>query len=248
MTMMTSNFISLVKLSAQREVLKKLVFSRPKKSDVEKISARLVSHRGQRFLNFEYFLPGNTVSHKNVSIPELDSQLEELISEYNQVNLITTLSDAEYKISSSGKEALLGYDKLYRRLSGDAPQFESAIEALDRQKNYILKGNEDFLIKLGISDKNGRVHDKKQGKFRQINRFLEHIEDIYESFPNSETLNVFDLCCGKSYLSFAVYYFLNGIKFYSYLIFSHLLSGGNKSTSDILVFDKSRHKRYTRLS
>lgn len=209
---MKNKFISLVKLSAEREALKKLVFSRPTKSEIQKISARLISHRNNRFLSFEYYLPGNTVSQKNVSISELEGELSALISEYKQANLITTVSDAEYKISSSGKEALLGADKLLRRLSGDAPEFESAIEELDRRKNYILKGDEAFLIKLGVSDKSGRVHDKKQGKYRQINRFLEHIENIYNTLPKTDTLNVLDLCCGKSYLSFAVYYFLVEIK------------------------------------
>ncbi len=209
---MKNKFISLVKLSAEREVLKKLVFSRPKKSEAQKVSARLISHRGNRFLSFEYSLPGNTVSQKNVPLGELDTILSELLSEYKQANLITTVSDAEYKISSSGKEALLGADKLQKKLSDDAPKFESAIEELDRRKNYILNGSEPFLMKLGISDKSGRVHDKRQGKYRQINRFLEHIENIYELLPKETELNVFDLCCGKSYLSFAVYYFLTEIK------------------------------------
>ena len=163
-------------------------------------------------MSFEYYLPGNTVSQKNVPITELDNVIPELLSEYKQANLITTAQDAEYKISSSGKEALLGADKLLRKLSGDAPKFESAVEELDKRKNYILHGDEPFLIKLGISDKTGRVHDKKQGKFRQINRFLEHIENLYPSFSESGEINVFDLCCGKSYLSFAVYYLLTEIK------------------------------------
>ena len=209
---MKNKFISLAKLSAEREILKKLVFSRPQKSEVTKVSARLISHRGRSFLNFEYSLPGNTVSQKNVPISELDEILSSLISEYRQANLITTVSDAEYKISSSGKEALLGADKLLKKLSSESPAFESAIEELDRRKNYILTGSEPFLIKLGISDKSGRVHDKRQGKFRQINRFLEHLENIYATLPKDGELNVFDLCCGKSYLSFAVYYYLVEIK------------------------------------
>ena len=209
---MKNKFKALIKLSAERELLRKLVFSRPKNSEIQKVSARLVSHRGNKFLNFEYSLPGNTVSQKNFTLSELDTELEALLLEYRQANLITTASDAEYKISSSGKEALLGYDKLLKKLSTEAPAFEKAIEELDRRKNYVLRGDESFLIKLGISDKNGRVHDKKQGKFRQINRFLEHIENLYSTLPVEGELNVFDLCCGKSYLSFAVYYFLTEIK------------------------------------
>ena len=56
------------------------------------------------------------------------------------------------------------------------------------------------------------MHDKRQGKFRQINRFLENLSDIYPLFPAEKKLTVYDLCCGKSYLSFAVYYYLTAIK------------------------------------
>ena len=56
------------------------------------------------------------------------------------------------------------------------------------------------------------MHDKKQGKFRQINRFIEHIEGVYDKLPKSGEISVYDLCCGKSYLSFAVYYYLTAVK------------------------------------
>ena len=204
----TEAFIKAVMLSMEREIIKKLVFSRPKSSEIQKVSARLVAHRGRRMLAFEYSLPGNTVSHKNAAEDTAEELLTELISEYAQANLITTLGDVEWKISKSGKEALLGADKLKNKLSGEPAGFETAIAALDNKKNYLLSGSEEFLIKLGISDKTGRVHDKRQGKFRQINRFLEIIEDVYPELPREGDLTVYDLCCGKSYLSFAVYYYL----------------------------------------
>ena len=69
----TELFIEAVKLSFNKDVIKKLVFSRPKSSEIQKVSARLVSHRGRRILAFEYSLPGNTVSHKNVGEAELES-------------------------------------------------------------------------------------------------------------------------------------------------------------------------------
>ena len=207
-----SDFLSLVCASFKKEVLKKLIFSRPKETEIIKVSGRLCSHRGRRILALEYSLPGNTVSQKNISECELEAKLTELIDLYSQANLITTLGDAEWKTSKSGKEVLLGGDALLRRLNGRAPSFESAIEELDRKKNYILSGKEDFLITLGISDASGRVHDKKQGKFRQINRFLEHIENVYKELPQNKKILIYDLCCGKSYLSFAVYHYLTSIK------------------------------------
>ena len=198
----------------KREALKKIVFSRPNSAEVKakKVSGRLCAHRGRRILALEYTLPGDTVSQKNIAEENVESTILSLLDEYNQANLITQLGDVEWKISKSKKEALLGFDSLMRKLQGAAPTFESAIEVLDKKKNYILNGNEAFLLALGISDKSGRVHDKKQGKFRQINRFLEHIEDLYSTLPTDGTLHIYDLCCGKSYLSFAVYYYLTEVK------------------------------------
>lgn len=65
---------------------------------------------------------------------------------------------------------------------------------------------------MGVSDANGRVHDKKQPKFRQINRFLELIRDTESALPATGCLHICDLCCGKSYLSFAVYHYFTAIR------------------------------------
>ncbi len=205
-------FIALILSAFRREVIRRLVFSRPKTSETKKISARLVSHRRGKLLALEYYLPGDTVKHKNLTEDEIEDGVRELLLEYCQANLITTLGDAEWKISTKGKCALLGADKLSRKLEGEAPDFERAIEELDRRKNYILTGNEDFLKALGVSDATGRVKDKRQGKFRQINRFLEHIEEVYTELPREGEITIYDLCCGKSYLSFAVYYYLVVVK------------------------------------
>ena len=210
--MKATEFLFLVKRAFENESLKKLVFSRPEGSEVNKISCRLVAHRGKRLLAMEYSLPGNTVSHKNLLEEDLENELMPIIKTYRQANLITQLGDAEYKRAKEGKEVILGGENLKRKLEGQSPKFESAIEALDKKKNYILSGNEEFLKKLGISSADGRVHDKKQGKFRQINRFLEHIEDIYSALPTDGEIKIYDLCCGKSYLSFAVYYYLTEVK------------------------------------
>ena len=206
------DFVALIESAFKTETLKKLVLSKPIDSEISKISARLVAHRGRRILALEFSLPGNTVSHKNLSEDELNAELVQLIDGYRQVNLITTLGDAELKRSKSGKETVLGGENLRRKMSGDTPAFEKAIETMDKKKNYILEGDELFLKKLGISSSDGRVHDKKQGKFRQINRFLEHIENIYPRLPKDGQIKIYDLCCGKSYLSFAVYHYLTEIK------------------------------------
>lgn len=210
--MKSREFIKVVLLAFDKEIIKKLVFSRPKTSEIVKVSGRLVAHRGRKILALENSLPGNTVSHKNLSREELEGELALLLAEYRQANLITTLGEVEWKISQKGAQALLGADKLVRKMSGEEQAFERAIASLDNEKNHILTGSEDFLIKLGVSDARGRVHDKRQGKFRQINRFLEHIEDVYKHLSKDGDILIYDLCCGKSYLSFAVYYYLTAVK------------------------------------
>ena len=210
---MTNNDFSALVLDAfTRGAIKKLVFSRPRRGEISKVSARIAKTKRGPVLALEYFLPGDTVSHKNLTQDMITGEINTLTEIYNQANLITTVANAEFKRSKSGSEVILGFDALRRKLAGDAPSFESAIEELDKKKNYILDGSEPFLIKLGISSENGRVHDKKQAKFRQINRFLEHIGEIYDKLPRDGELKIYDLCCGKSYLSFAVYHYLTAIK------------------------------------
>ena len=212
MPMTQNDFASLIILSAERGALRKIVFSKPISSEIKKVSARAVDMRGRIAISFEYSLPGDTVSQKNFSLSTAEEELSRLLAEYGQANLITSVSDAEYKLSKRGEEVYLGADKLRRRLSELDGAREIKLESIDNEKNRILSGGEHFLLALGISDKSGRIHDKKQGKFRQINRFLEHIETVYSELSREGELLVYDLCCGKSYLSFAVYYYLTEIK------------------------------------
>ena len=207
------DFARLVTLAYQKRAIKKLVLSRPTSDDAPlKIAGRLAMRRGRPILTLERTLRGNTVSQQNVTEAELSDVLTPLFTEYRQVNLLTHLGDAEQKQKKDGELVQLGTEKLWRKLS-DAPDTpEEAIGALDRKKNYILSGKEPFLVTLGISDKDGRVHDKRQAKFRQINRFLEILGDYYENLPKEGTLHVLDLCSGKSYLSFAVYHYLTAVK------------------------------------
>ncbi len=207
----TTDFLSLIRLSFDKGAIKKIIFSRPREKGAEKISGRLCQNRGKRILSLEFSLKGNTVSQKNLTAQNID-EIAEFVNSYSQINLLTALGDAEYKLKKDGTAVILGGDKLRRKLQSDISKNEAVLEELDRKKNYFLKGDEEFLFALGISSREGRVHDKKQGKFRQINRFLEHIEDLCPALCGKDELLIYDLCCGKSYLSFAVYYYLTKLK------------------------------------
>lgn len=79
-------------------------------------------------------------------------------------------------------------------------------------KNYILKNGEyvDWMFRLGLMDKDGKVVSHKQKKFRQINKFLEMLSDIEENVPENSI--IVDMGCGKSYLTFAMYHYFNIVK------------------------------------
>ncbi len=216
MNSITYNLSSLVILSAKKCLLKKAVFSKPdRQSGITKAVASAVTIRNTLMLQLEIFHTDNKATHKNLDPTQSETvgYFTEFCKGFSQVNVITTVGDCEYRRAPSGKEIILGGDKLRTKLE-NAEASRSGIEVggHNRVKNYILSGNEEFLIKLGISDTNGRPHDKKLPKLRQINRFLEYVRDAEKYLPSTDPIYICDLCCGKSYLSFAVYHYFANIK------------------------------------
>ena len=101
----------------------------------------------------------------------------------------------------------------YRKLTEQRKQKDLSH---NRSKSYILKEGEcvDFLVDLGVMTKDGKVVKAKYDKYRQINRFLEFIEDIIPQLDKSSEQTIIDFGCGKSYLTFAMYYYLKVLKGY----------------------------------
>ena len=115
-----------------------------------------------------------------------------------------------------------GEIKVFRKAAKNFSAEQKFSNNFNRIKNYILQeGNPvPFLIELGVMTKDGKVVAQKYDKFRQINRFLEFINDIIESieklngasYTQENPLRIVDFGSGKSYLTFAVYYFLTELK------------------------------------
>lgn len=208
----TSSLCEVILLAAKKNALKKAVFSKPNDKNIVKAVMSPVLIGGAPCLQAEYFHRDNKATHKNISLSDSPAPfILEMIGAFSQVNVITALGECEYKVSSKGKSVLLGGDKLIKKLEGaqTAPTTDQSTN--NREKRYILDGSEPFLALLGVADKNGRVFDKKQSKFRQINRFLELVRDVEDKLPKGD-IRICDLCCGKSYLSFAVYHYFSVIK------------------------------------
>ena len=212
-TSLRHRLAQLIFKAASTRKLKKAIFSKPQDKSLLK-SVLTLKESGKRcYLQIEYFHKDNKVTHQNLSCDDTAiSALRDFSADYAQINLICSVGECEYKRASSGKEVLLGGDKLERKLSASEGE-TVAVSSNNREKQYILNGSEPFLQLLDVSDANGRVYDRKQAKFRQINRFLELIHDVEDKLPTGE-IHICDLCCGKSYLSFAVYHYFANIKKY----------------------------------
>ena len=120
-----------------------------------------------------------------------------------QDELITVLISKKGKVTIKRKKSVT---KL------DAP-----VLMHNRKKHYILEEGipVPFLIDLGVQTAEGRIVHARYDKFRQINRFLEFIEDVLPNLDPNRTNTIIDFGCGKSYLTFAMYYYLHVLKKYS---------------------------------
>ena len=185
--------------------LKKIVLSKPENRSVDRAVAKLVKIKDETMLQTEVLFVTGGAKHTNTPLVNAAEYISrEFEKGYGQINIIDVGGIAEGKLSKGGKFAFINKIK----------KSESTVEVTsqNREKDYILSPNVkyDFLVELGIQDINGRIHDKRQSKFRQINKFLEIIKDTLKYLPE-DNIVIWDLCCGKSYLSFAVYYYFKNI-------------------------------------
>ncbi len=199
---------SLICAAAVSEKLVKVILSKPSDKSVRKASLTPKIIASSQKLQYERLMSDNKALHKNIPADE-KAEIAEIVSSFFQINVITSAGECQISRSKKGRILDNGTDKLLRALSLSEEKLTYGDN--NRKKDYILSGNEDFLVKLEVSDKNGRVYDKKQSKFRQINRFLEYVRDAVPFLKSEGELSVLDLCCGKSYLSFALYHYLTRI-------------------------------------
>lgn len=189
------------------KLLQKLVLSKCTDKQILRTTGRLIDIKGQVFLALESFYTDGKVLQKNIPFDRAVDTITALIpKEYKQLNIITASGNCEVKVSK--KDAITVIDRIKREIG------KQVNLAHDRKKSYIIPADKpvDFLIELGVQDQNGFIYDKKRAKFRQINRFLEIVSDAESNIPNDGELYILDLCCGKSYLSFALYYYFTVIR------------------------------------
>ncbi len=203
------------------ESLRQMVFSNPVNKDgFLKTKVRPVMIRGQLLFQAEG-RKENQVFHENLSQEELKEYAKELLkNQFRQAEIFSGLGSGTVLVGKKGTMTV----KIQRKIQPgrengrktESPAADSAIFLHNRQKHYILQEGRPvpFLVDLGVMTAEGKVVRSRYDKFRQVNRFLEFIEDILPRLDKKKENVILDFGCGKSYLTFAMYYYLHCMKHY----------------------------------
>ena len=182
---------------------------RKKEPDVpSRVRIRPVEIRGERVFQATATV-GTKAIHKNYTSEEVLSYVEASLTDgFSQLQIQGQMKDGTVLVSKKGKQTI-------KTRPHEALE-PVKIQSHNRVKQYILKEGipVPFLVDLGVMNKEGKVHTHSYDKFKQINRFLEFIEDILPSLQKDREVTILDFGCGKSYLTFAMYYYLKELKGY----------------------------------
>jgi len=189
----------------KNNIIKIILSNKRKKTlDIKKVDIRPVIIKGERLYQFEFFYD-NKATHLNLDSKTSTDKIIELMDiNFKQCNIFTSENDINILASKLDKPRIVRHK----------PTMEACVPSHDNTKNYIIEDGKpcDFLIELNVMTKDGNVIPKHYSKFRQINRYLEIIDDIYEYLPKNRTIKIIDFGCGKAYLTFAIYHYLKELK------------------------------------
>ena len=196
----------------EREVglsLRRILISGKKSEEgPSKIRIRPVQLKGELYFQCQE-TRGTKEFHKNLKKEELIEQIMSwMAQDFKQLQLESANGMGTVLVSKKGKVTV----KWKACMNGTGQTLEALSH--NRKKKYILEEGKPvaFLCDLGVMTQEGRIVHAKYDKFRQINRFLEFIEDILPKLPKDREITILDFGCGKSYLTFAMYYYFRELK------------------------------------
>lgn len=194
--------------SINEQLLLVIISNLRKKDGVTKIKIRPLLMKGNICYQEESFT-NNQAFHKNITEEELISNIDDYAKDFKQIEIKSAKNDYICLVSKKLKVNV----KVKKNMTTDESVNMDSFSH-NRTKKYVLPQNKpvDFLVELGVMTAEGKVKDKKYDKFRQINRFLEFVEDIADKLPDDREITILDFGCGKSYLTFAIYYYLHEMK------------------------------------
>ena len=190
----------LTDFEAALPVLSKAVFSQPiDKTDYGKVNIRPVLLRGELRYQIERFRD-NKAYHQNLTGDELVKVVgKELESRYRQALVVTDSETIQYSMKADGS---------YKRHASASVPLPGKVQSHNREKEYILKEGENIpaLVDLGVFTADFKIVRAKYDKYKQINRFVELIDHAFKDYGKDE-ITILDFGCGKSYLTFILYYY-----------------------------------------
>lgn len=177
------------------------------KSGITKVKVRPILKQGTLLFQCEAH-KNNQVFHENHEAAEAVNVLAEYMCQFKQMQMETKKFRYTVLVSKKGKVTIQK-----KQQSGHTKEVDLSH---NRSKKYILQEGTQvpFLQDLGVMTLDGKIVRTKFDKFRQINRFLEFIEDILPQLAKDREVTILDFGCGKSYLTFAMYYYLHELKKY----------------------------------
>jgi SAM-dependent methyltransferase len=181
------------------EPLLRAVLSRPRSPELpRKVTVDPLELRGEDAFQFAA-QHEDRVTHENLPPEAARERLGLLLADYGQGLLQTVAADWH----------VLGETVLRRPPTRTASRREH-----DRSKRYLLEEGRPipFLVELGVMTPAGMVRKSRYDKFRQVNRFLELVDDVVPALPSNGRLRIVDFGCGKSYLTFAIHYLLTELR------------------------------------
>lgn len=193
------------------EGLQRLVLSNaPKNAELSKVKVHpVVIGKKQQYQVEEY--RGTQVFHANCDETGVETKVLSWLEAgcFKQAELLSVFEQRTILIGKKGTATV----KCRKRQDGVGVVMP---REHNRKKQYLLEEGVavPFLVDLGVMTKEGTVVKAKYDKFRQINRFLEFVEDILPSLPKNREVTILDFGCGKSYLTFALYHYLHTVKNY----------------------------------
>lgn len=176
--------------------------------DLTKIKIRPMLRREQLIFQAEEFR-NHQVFHQNLDVDQVRAYvLEKMENCFKQLQAETKLESVSVLVSKKGRVTVKRQRLKQAKEQGDLSH--------NRKKQYVLPEGTavPFLVDLGVMTREGSVVKSKYDKYRQINRFLEFIRDVLPELPKGRQLTILDFGCGKSYLTFAMYYYLKELEGY----------------------------------
>lgn len=189
------------------EDLVRILISNPRRAALaQKIRIRPVLLKEQLYFQATEYR-GKQVFHENLEKEAAKAYImEQMTGFFGQLELESAQKTVHMLVSKKGTVTI--------KQKGQKKEVKAQPLSHNRKKRYILEEGipVPFLVDLGVQTKEGKIVHARYDKFRQINRFLEFIEDIVEDLPKGRELTIVDFGCGKSYLTFAMYHYLEVMK------------------------------------